>query len=386
MHYIAYLSIDDLYCRTVTSQRPQIIHYEGRVLDRNDLASKAGIYRGMSLAEAKTILGGNGDINAWHEEPYREARERWLNVLAEYSDVIEPVQQHCAFVDLSQHPNPTDLLQVALREIANRCGFTGRVGVARCRWIAQVACWYGGETLEGLYAPRDYIASTPIDRMISVEPAHRVRLKFLGYSKIGDVADVPPEILKKQFGPAAFDIRRAALGTGDHHVSAEYPEASIGARFNYAGAPDTEEQFYQGVDEVSKLAAKKLKEQELFARDVEVFLEDEECNVVRHARTFTKPIGALKELKTAVRLTVGDTPDYPVQGIRVRLPHLENPKYLQLELKGNRALNERKLSAESALRCVTTVFGDNAVKTAAEVTSDRRQRVLGAWKDARGWY
>src|SRR5688500_18634546 len=101
MHYFLYVRLEGLYTGVQLEklpelgERPLVVHRDKAVLCVDAKGRSKGIHAGMPLSEAKAILR-DGTFLPWEEEPYREAQQRWLDVCARFSDVIEPVEQHTA--------------------------------------------------------------------------------------------------------------------------------------------------------------------------------------------------------------------------------------------------------------------------------------------------
>lgn len=71
MRYYLFVSIAHFYMRAHAEQNSLlIIHKDKTVLDVSSSAQSRGIAVGISLAEAKAILGGEGTYLAWKEEEY----------------------------------------------------------------------------------------------------------------------------------------------------------------------------------------------------------------------------------------------------------------------------------------------------------------------------
>src|SRR5579862_102271 len=140
MHYFLFLRLQGFYARAL--RRPDgksiVVHRDKRVLDVNVEASKKLVYCGMTLAEAKAILQ-EGSFVAWQEEPYRQAQSEWLDLCAEISDVVEPAEQHSAWIDLSSQPDAEALTSQLIRSIEERFGLSAYAGFGPSKWIARLA-------------------------------------------------------------------------------------------------------------------------------------------------------------------------------------------------------------------------------------------------------
>ena len=193
MHYSLSISLERFYSETLMqaepslSGRPLIVHYDKKVLDMNDLAEEAGAKTGMALSEAKALPHG-GNFVAWEEESYRDARNRWLDICTDFTDVIEPDRQHSAYLDFSLHPDPSAVSWRLQKELFESLGWKSRVGIACTKWIAKVSEIVNGDgelplpQLEPCHHPIRFLANLPTEYLLPVpgEPCTEAPFAGLG--------------------------------------------------------------------------------------------------------------------------------------------------------------------------------------------------------------
>jgi nucleotidyltransferase/DNA polymerase involved in DNA repair len=396
VHYILFLSLERFYSRTLLLQQPElanrplVVHREKRVLDVDALAESLGIAPGMPLGEAKAI-GRGGAFVAWEEEPYREEQERWLEVCAEFADVIEPVEQHEAFVDLSLHPEPLEVADVLASTIEQRLGYSCQFGVAPVKWIARVAAESpAGLSTTSFLDPLAFIAPLPVE-LLPVPAAQKQRLRFLGYTRIGVVREVPLDVLKAQFGEEGLTIWQAVRGGGHEQVQALYPRDALAERLELDPPAELLPPLHQALEKIGERLATELVERDLQGKEIELFLESEKGQV-GVSRKFVKPAQGKPSLMPCLRLLLDDAiskvnvdEGVVIGGLRVRMRNLKKARRVQLDMSGGRSKSERRLSADAAFTHIRTTFGDAAITTGEEMHEPRRKRLLRVWKDATGW-
>ena len=373
--FILFVSLNGFYVSSLglTSEQPAIIHRDKRVLDLNAAASSRGLERSAGLPEAKAMFGREGLYVAWEEDAYHKARSTWLDVVTQFADVIEPIDQHQCFVDLSGHPDPGDVSLQIRNALEVQTGLEVSIGSSDCRWIAQVESY-------GLGKP---LASLPVSYLPIAEDL-AARLVGLGCTKIGDVRQFPLDQLRRQFGKDAFLIHQAANGKGDSAVRAMYPLNSISDRFLFDGVADTRQILENGVVYLAKKVGRKLTDEGVFSKSLLVWLEAEDGSVSFHERTFGKPIGSPASLNFALNLLLSEL-CRPVSCIRIRLPDLAPMKRTQRTLIGMTAEGAKDESAQNALGQLRTKFGDDSILLANQVVVERYQRVRQAWRAVNGW-
>lgn len=386
MRYLADILIDGFYVRTLASGPDDVVvvHRDKAVLDLTKAAHDRGIRVGTSLQEAKVVLAGTGFAFEWHEEMFLASRLRWLEVASQFSDVIEPLDQHEALVDLSDHPRPREVAERMREAIAAELGLKVRVGVAGSRWVARRAARAGDPLGLAASDPTSYVSSLPTERL-PIAQDHAKRLKMLGYLTVGEVRRITLETLRSQFGEAAHEIHRLARGAGDARVEPLFPPNGVSARFAYDGAPETTQALEEGFRCLAGEIAVELSDRDAVGDKVELLLEHEDDTVTRSRRTFSKPISTAMHVLTALRLMLPEPPEKPVETVRVRLLDVRKEKRVQLTMEGQRSRKDMEASSTAAVDHVLAVFGKGAIQIASEVTEPRWKSVRRAWSAANGW-
>lgn len=360
------------------------VHRSGQVIDATAEARTRGVFPGMGLREARSILSGEGHFIEWSEDAYCGARDRWLHIVARYSDVVEPVDQHEAFVDLSAHPRPRESA-AKLQENLSRLPVTVRVGVGACRWVARLAASWPDHYGLAQSDPRTYVSALPVQRL-PIDPGHASTLCLLGYRSAREVAALEDSTLRSQFGSYAIGIRRAAMGEGDAHVSAVYPPDAAASRHAFEGGAVHNRQT---IDEVlGRLAVslgEELRSADRAGKRMEIFLEFEDSSVQRLSRTFARSITSAADVLNAARLLLASDPERPPEAIRIRLPGLTHAKRVQLDIEGGRSKKEREAGAKAAVNHVLGTYGDKAIILAKDKNEPRWMKVRRAYQEANGY-
>lgn len=385
MRLIAFLTVEEFYIGVhpeATSYT--VIHHEKVVLDAGPSAREQGVRVGALLAEAKAILVGKGHFVEWREETYSAAQMAWIEVATEFTDAVEPAGQHAAYLDLSGHPRPREVIQRLIETLKNHLNLTARVGLATSRWVAREAAFRGDPAEIAMLMPRRYVA--PFPTVVLPLPEELVaRLILLGYSQVGTVANLPLDVLIAQFGDVAYDLKQLVMGNGARHVDVVYPANSLASRFVFDGAPEVIEELHNGLRVACDELGEKLKEQDSSVNRVELFLEREDASVEVRRRTFSKPARSTKNLLNALELMMAKLPEYPVEAVRVRLPDVERAARIQLDLDGQKSKSDQAKSIEHAIANARSAFGDTAVLRGSEIKEARWKKVRRAYSVANRW-
>jgi DNA polymerase IV len=382
MHYILYVQLQNFYLRGFDPEamrslsKPLLIVRDKSVIGMNRAASDRKIWIGMSYEHA-TALAPHAEVHHWKAEGYVKHQEEWLDICAQYSGVIEPEDQHSAFIDLTLHPAPANVAIQLTEELAKN-GLPAQAGIAPSKWVAKLT---SAESRLEIVDAREFLGELPIDQLTPVDPEHRLRLKFFGYRTIGEVAGIPLATLKRQFDKDALSIRLAARGRLQDTVKPLYPKDAFVDSLLFDSPVESLESFDEALVSLSKRLGKRLRENDLFGAELHVQVEFEEA-AKKLQRRFAKPITCPLSLRSALRLLLQGEITKPVSAIRIQLPKLQRTRSSQADLMGK---SEKARSIDSALQNLRTAFGDNAVQSASDVRLPRRMQVLKEWKDALGW-
>ncbi|MBX3117436.1 MAG: hypothetical protein KF784_00105 [Fimbriimonadaceae bacterium] len=127
MHYVVCFHIEYFFGQALTFDdpenlgRPLIVVRNKAVLEAYFSAQTKGISPGMAERQALSIMSDARfvELSAFD---FETAQSAWLDVLTDYSDVIEFAEPHIAFVDLSGHPNPGSLPHATVTRLWDEFG------------------------------------------------------------------------------------------------------------------------------------------------------------------------------------------------------------------------------------------------------------------------
>lgn len=379
MSYVLWLEWRNFYCDEGLLD-PQIVVRDDHVLDANAVARGRGIKPGFTLSQARSIEPGVV-VDFWAEGKYAALAEEWLAACTAYTGRIEPLADHIAALDLSLLPQAAsgaaDLVERLLRQFKRPL----RYGAGPSKWVAAVAAPHL-ELERSVGDAAGFLAPFSVDRLLVVPHEHRARLKLLGYFQIGQVAQIPRAVLRRQFGDGGDLIARAARGAVSDEVRPLYPPDQLMDTFRL-DSPVVEAAPVQRALEVlaahlvPRLAGRQ-------AAQAELVLHDENEETLSARRTFPRPIHDLAGLRSALRILFEQLVrriHEPLVALTVTLSELKPFRPLQSDL----FFPSRRASPEPALVALEQVFGPGIVQTAAAMPVPRRRRLLKEWKDATGW-
>ncbi|MEQ1823933.1 MAG: hypothetical protein ABL949_15605, partial [Fimbriimonadaceae bacterium] len=304
----------------------------------------------------------------WIESDFERDQEKWLNSLTEFSDCIEPEEQHSAYIDVSGHPNPQHV--IATIKARND---TFRMASGDSKWIAKALCETGLQRVTDL----------PTSALYPASRAARERLIMLGYPTLCHVAQIPLSVLQGQFPDEALTIFRASKGGIHQAVEPIFPRDAVRARFRFEGDVDDQLVWDSALKQIARKVGERLVDQDLQGDRIlmTIVVSDGEC--LELERTFSKSMQSPASLIPSLRLMLAELAARAKMApneIRVALLDISSSERKQLPLQGTSVVKP-----VLAMERVRTVFGDSAIQVASKVSEPRRKAVLKAWQHATGW-
>lgn len=378
-----WIELHEFYVPDRNMETCVVVHRDGFVLDRNQAAKSRGVHPGLELKKAKAILQ-EATYLPWRAEEYYVQQAAWLDLCTLFSNTIEPADQHTAWVDLTLHPDPVGTAEELIRELSQHTQLPIQSGLAPTKWLGQLAAKYHDTGYSALRDPRRFVSGLHVRELLPIELDIRERLSFLGYAKIGQVAELPFEVLKEQFGAIAYVIHAAARGGHFEPVEAAYPPQSCLERFSFEGRADSTETIQNGLAEVARRIGLRLEHQNLEGTNLTATLEFEEDPPKAFKRTFSKPIRDARTALVGLCLLLEKELSHPITGVQVLVSELRKTRVAQGQFLVNQNRAPQRLDA--AIQRAHTVYGDLSIRKGQEIRLPRRVLVLREWKHATGWY
>jgi len=204
--------------------------YEARVF---------GIRAGMPLAQAYRLcsqaifLQGSFPV-------YRDASERFMAILADFSPCLEPAGLDEAYLDITgceAYGTPHQLALHIKERVKNETKLIASVGMAGCKVVAKIASDLGkpdGLVEVAAGQEKEFLAPLPVINLPGVGKRTEQELKAMGIKTIGQLAALPPEAIKNRLGAAGVIIHRYANGIDDRQVELTGEAKSISRETTFA--------------------------------------------------------------------------------------------------------------------------------------------------------
>jgi len=183
-----------------------------------------GLHAGMPLSTASRLCPRAIFIEGSFSK-YRDASQKFMAILADFSPFIEPVGLDEAYLDATGFESIYGSIQqmaVAIKQrIKDKLGLCASVGMASCKVVAKVASELSKpDGLLEVAAGEEpsFLAPLPIARLPGIGKKTERVLKGLGINTIGNLSVTPLSALKSHFGASGELLHRLASGIDDRKV------------------------------------------------------------------------------------------------------------------------------------------------------------------------
>jgi protein ImuB len=185
-------------------------------------AAEAGLAVGMSFKEAQMRCPPAVFIPD-DEAKYRAAFARVLDVMDQFSPVVEAVGPGLAFMDATGleplYGPDADLVRRVRAAVQEATSYVGRVGLAEGGFAAEIAARTAGDdgVAVAMGADAEYLAGLPLEMLPLGEKALK-QLRLLGIRDLGEFAELPANTVRAKYGEEGGGAQRLAAGRDDRRL------------------------------------------------------------------------------------------------------------------------------------------------------------------------
>ncbi len=190
----------------------------GIVLAKNESAKKYGVKTGEAIWEAKLKCPDLVCVNP-HYDKYIEFSKKVRSIYDEYTDMVEPFGIDECWLDITGSTSLFgDKMKIAdelRKRVKKEVGITISVGVSFNKIFAKLASDIKKPDAVTLIEKEDIqskIWKMPCGDLFGVGRQTQKQFKALGIKTIGDIANVPENVMKRVFGKSGVTLRNYANG------------------------------------------------------------------------------------------------------------------------------------------------------------------------------
>jgi DNA polymerase-4 len=205
----------------------------GVVSTANYVARRYGVHSAMPLRTARRLCP-HGVYLTGHHHLYYEYSKRLMDILDQYSPLVERMSLDEAFVDLTGTERlfgpPVETARHIQKRVADELHLSISVGIAANKLLAKVASDYqkpGGFTVVPTGQEAEFLAPLPVEKLPGVGPVILGQLRDRGVVTVGDLAQVPEHLLRLSFGESGEELYHRARGEDMRRVTTREEVKSI---------------------------------------------------------------------------------------------------------------------------------------------------------------
>ena len=398
-------------------QQPFVVTRAQKIIDVSPKAAAKHITTAMGLRQARLACPNLRVVEAKaHPLP---AAERFWDVCAALSPLVEPESYNSAFFDLSGLGSLETISEGILRQLHWRLEFPFCVGIAPNKLVAKIAYWEvtntslpspgqkpltwhrgrgqnaypvklqvspGKTTTKGnnyLVIPpqdvEDFLASLPVSRLWLWPDRIHQQLYNLGIYTIGQLREVPKVQLQKQLGQVGEQLYDAARGIDRTTVQNLYPPEAVQSYFQLP--PETDgckswEALAVHLLPLLQNAAAGLQAKAKACSRLQLFVQYDGLPQRCWDKSLKNVIQTANQLLQVVReLLTREAWPAPITGIRLMLMGLR-PALGQLTFSPQVFGAQRQRQLQQVLSSLQARFGTDRIFVAKDISIPRRERML----------
>ena len=252
----------------------------GVVLAKSNLCKTKGVVTGESLYLARKKCPYL-DVYPGNHSLYKVYSDMMHNYLLQYTNIVERYSIDECFLDYTASVqlfgDPVRLAYKIKEDMKTKFGFTVNVGIGNNKLEAKMASDFSKpDKVHTLFDEevKDKMWPLPIEELFMLGKSSSAKLKDLGIKTIGELANTDIEFLIKKFKSHGKLMWEFANGIDNSEVSYQARDAkSISAStvlpYNYS----SRDECLKVLKSLSMEVGKKLRDSELFARNVSIWIK-----------------------------------------------------------------------------------------------------------------
>ncbi|UCG10840.1 MAG: DNA polymerase IV [Dehalococcoidia bacterium] len=302
---IMHIDLDAFFVAVEQAQNPKLkgkpVVVGGRPDRRGVVASASyearrfGLHAGMPLATAYRLCPQAIFIEGGFAK-YRDASQKFMAILADFSPFLEPMGIDEAYLDVtgfeSLHGTIARMAETIKQRIRDELGLCASVGIASSKVAAKIASELSKpdgllEVAPGKEA--SFLAPLPIGRLPGIGKKSERIFKGLGVDTIGKLSVTPLSVLKSHFGASGELLHRFSTGVDDRKVAPPGAAKSISRETTF-GQDTRERSLLQAtLRYLSERVGSELRQQAKQARCITLKLRYADFTTITRRHTLTQP-------------------------------------------------------------------------------------------------
>jgi DNA polymerase-4 len=347
-------------------------------------ARKFGIHSAMPLRTAAKLCPQATFVDG-HPERYREYSAKVYEVLGRFSPKLEMVSIDEAYVDMTGterlHGPPLRAANALHETMKAATDLNCSIGIGTSRLIAKVCSDQAKPNGVLFVLPggeADFLAPLDVRKIPGVGKVMEKKLQEQGIRTVGELAARDERWLQSRFGALGMALAGKSHGVDagawfDADIGADEGPRSVSHEHTFNNDTAEQQALEAMLARLSEMVCRRLREQNLHARTLQLKLRYSDFTTITRARTLEGPTSVDSEVFAAIRgLFRANWNSTAVRLLGVHAAHFDEESE-QLSLDG-RTAHDKWNHAMSAADRLREKFGDHAVSLATGMKARFRER------------
>lgn len=384
-----FVSVEELYDPSLIGRAVVVggqKHERGVVSAASYEARKFGVHSALPLRTAAKLCPHAIFLDG-HPDRYREYSHRVHAVLREFSPQVEMASVDEAYLDLtgtSRLFGPPLKAAHALHErMKQQTGLNCSIGISTSKMVAKVCSDQAKPNgilwvQPGLEAR--FLAPLDVRRLPGVGKVTEEKLHLLGIRKVGDLAQLDEDFLRRRFGQWGLALAGKSRGADagawfDGEIGGGEDPKSISHEHTFSEDTARQDQLEVTLTRLAEKVARRLREHRLHARTVNLKLRYSDFTTITRAHTLPRSTQLDQELIAESRALFRQAwkPGAKIRLIGIGVSGLDAQEGQLALLDGEK--NERARQALAAADRIRDKFGEKMVHLASGMGGDHAERV-----------
>ena len=374
-----YASVECLYNPHIRNKAVVVVgdheKRHGIVLAKNYIAKSYGIKTGDTLWEAQQKCGEELVCQKVNFPLYIKISKLVKNIYKEYTNRVENFGIDEAWLDISNLAHTFDEAKKIADEIRvriiNEIGLTVSIGVSFNKIFAKLGSDLKKPNATTLITEDNFksvVWPLPIEELLYVGRATKIKLNKLNIKTIGDLAICNPQLLKPQLGKMGETLWRFASGLDDSEVTLVSNPNEIKSIGNSTTCPkdltrldEVETVLYILADNI----AERMHQKDLHCTEVAVYIKDTTLQSFERQKALKSPTKLASTIaKTALDIFKENyTWHHTLRAIGIRVSGF-NRHMVQCNLFTDDNLDKKKETLERTIEDIRKRFGYSSIRRA----------------------
>lgn len=227
---------------------------------------------------------------------YRQISHQIRDILARYTDLIEPLSLDEAFLDVTEPtrgPASGTLLAREIRQdIKRETSLTASAGVSYCKFLAKIASGLNKPDGLTVITPADaeeFLKKLPVEKFFGVGRVTSAKLKEAGIHDAADLRRAGPEQLQALLGKIGLQLLELAHGRDDRPVNPDRVRKSISTETTFSNDLDTTAQLLSELPPLVAEVSRALQRQQFVAGTLMIKLKYSDHSLITRQRALPQP-------------------------------------------------------------------------------------------------